>query len=551
MQLASLLKREASGAPFWAWLLGLLPWIWIIPFNQYFWDDWVISSTTDFSWHSEYWITNGAKHFANPFIYPILIRLGPWSFALVGVGLTVLGGVALREILVRAPKPLTSVSALIGPLFLVLPIFHARFSAAVFEYLLALVCLLIGWWYLLAVLGWHRWLIGLSLLMFAIGVPSLAILFPVLFAHLLWRQAPESFGVLVKVTYRNIQVLLVPAIFAIIYSRVVNTKGKYKVSIGALLEFSRGLGALLALLVLGFLVIRRLSLENRRCWNWVGGLALLAYFGLFPYFAVGYNPLSDFLPWRMREVVLDGLLFRTALTAVFLGVIAAAMLITVSRKLSRKEVISGLPTLVFVVGFGVIAVAVGPMDWESRHWLIAWPVLAVFVLALVATAQLSIQKTLVVASFAVFLASALVISSEYLVDSLKQKAIVQAVNEQLRGVFPTVSDSDSSYAVVVEISRNSNALNARYRNYRSYEWWGLIAEGMRISPSFLRVLEGGDLELQSNSTCSSPFRAIRIQPLVTTSRLDALTRMRVGIDLNAQPVELCSLAVKNGYPRDS
>lgn len=551
MQLALLLKREARGAPLWAWLLGLLPWIWIIPFNQYFWDDWVISSTTDFTWHTNYWITNGAKHFANPFIYPILIRLGPWSFALVGVGLTVLGGVALSEILVRAPKPLASVSAWAGPMFLVLPIFHARFSAAVFEYLFALVCLLIGWWCLLAVLGWQRWLLGLSLLIFAIGVPSLAVLFPVLFAHLLWRQAPESLGVLVKVAYRNIQVLLIPAIFAIVFSRVVNTKGKYKVSTGALLEFSRGLGALLILLVLGFLIIRRLGFENRRSWYWVSGLALLAYFGLFPYFAVGYNPLSDFLPWRMREEALDGLLSRIALTAVFLGVIAAAMLITVSRKLSRKEFISGLPTLVFVVGFGVIAVAVGPMDWESRHWLIAWPVLAVLVLALVATAQPSIHKTLVVASFAVFLASSLVISSEYLVDSLKQKAIIQAVDEQLRDVFPTVSDSDSSYAVVVELSRDTNMLNARYRTYRPYEWWGLIAEGLKVSPSSLRVFEGGDLELQSDSTCSSPFRAIMIQPLVTTSRLDSLTRMRVGIDLNAQPVELCSLAVKSGYPRDS
>jgi hypothetical protein len=156
----------------------------------------------------------------------------------------------------------------------------------------------------------------------------------------------------------------------------------------------------------------------------------------------------------------------------------------------------------------------------------------------------------VVTSFAVLLTSTLIISGEYLVDSLKQKAIIQTVYEELREDLATVSDSDSSYAVVVEITSQTNALNARYRTYRPNEWWGLLAEGMRVSPGLLRVLEIGDLELQSSSTCSSPYRAIMIRPLVTSSRLDALTRMRVEIDLNARPIELCSLVVKNGYPRD-
>lgn len=552
MQLASSLKREVSGAPIWAWLLGLLPWIWIVPFNQYFWDDWVFASTTDFTWHINYWITNGAKHFANPVMYPILIRLGPWSFALMGVGLLILGGRALSGILEKAPKPLSSLAAWAGPLFLVLPVFHARFSAAVFEYLVALVCLLAGWQRLLVVSSKRSWFLGVGLLIFAIGVPSLAILFPILFVHLVWRQAPRLyFGAWVKVAKHNIQILLIPALFAIVYIRIVNTKGKYGVSIGALMEFFRALGVLVTVLLVIVLLAHRWQPQNRRNWYWVSGLVLLAYLGLFPYFAVGYNPLSDFLPWRMRQEVLEGFFPKIALTVVFLGVIGAVVLMAISKKANSKEIISGFPALFFVVGFGALAIVAGPMDWESRHWLIAWPILAVLVVALVAVSQPRIHGALVVSSFAVLLTSTLIISGEYLVDSLKQKAIIQTVDDELRDVLVTVSDSDSSYAVVVELSRDTNMLNARNRTYRPYEWWGLIAEGLKVSPSSLRVLEGGDLELQSNSTCSSPFRAIRIQPLVTTSRLDALTRMRVGIDLNAQPVELCSLAVKNGYPRDS
>lgn len=520
-----------------------------MPFNQYFWDDWVFSSNTDFTWHVEYWITNGAKHFANPFIYPILIRLGPWSFALAGVGLAVLGGAALTGILARAPKPLNSVSAWAGPVFLVLPVFHARFSAAVFEYLLALVCLLVGWWCLLAVSGWRRWLFGLSLLIFAIGVPSLAILFPVLFAHLLWRQAPRSLGEWAKFSYFNIQILLIPALFAIVFTRVLDTKGKYEVSIGALLEFFRALGVLVTVLFLILLLAYRWQRQNRRSWYWVSGLALLAYFGLFPYFAVGYNPLSDFLPWRMREEVLDGLLSKIALTVVILGIIGAVVLMAVNRKVNRKEVVSSFPSLVFVVGFGALAVVVGPMDWESRHWLIIWPVLAVLTLALVTTSQPGIHKALMVTTFAVLLTSTLVISGEYLVDSLKQKGIIRAAGEQLRDVLPTVSDADDSYAVVFEIDTSMSALNARYRSYRTYEWWGLLAKGINVSPSLLRVLETADVELQNGSTCESPFRAFAIRPVVVSSRLDALTRMRVEIKLNSRLIELCSLDVKNGWPR--
>ena len=551
MQLASLLKREASGAPVWAWLLGLLPWIWIIPFNQYFWDDWITAPLTGWEDQIARW-DGGAKHYLNPVMYFVLLPIGQWAFHLLMVVGSLISAVSLSRIAAYLPFTGNAISAWVGPLFLGLPVFHSRFSAAVLEYVLAVAALLVAWAILLRPFRIWRWITSLLLVAYAIGVPSLAVLLPFAWVHISWKNSKSNSKLeLLKSAARNLHLLLVPVAYVYVFQVLLNTKSRYQPSVGALTEFFRALGALVTVLLVMILLAHRWQRQNRRSWYWVSGLALLAYFGLFPYFAVGYNPLSDFLPWRMREEVLHGLLFRIALPAVFLGVIAAAMLITVSRKLSRKEVISGLPTLVFVVGFGVIAVAVGPMDWESRHWLIAWPVLAVLVLALVATAQPSIHKTLVFASFTVFLASSLVISSEYLVDSLKQKAIIQAVDEQLRDVFPTVSDSDSSYAVVVELSRDTNMLNARYRTYRSYEWLGLIAEGLKVSPSSLRVFEGGDLELQSNSSCSSPFRAIRIQPLVTSSRFDALTRMRVGIDLNAQPVELCSLAVKDGYPRDS
>jgi hypothetical protein len=484
-------------------------------------------------------------------MYFVLLPIGQWVFHLLMVVGSLVSAVSLSRIASYLPFTSKAISVWAGPLFLSLPVFHSRFSAAVLEYVLAVAALLAAWAILLRPLRSHDWLFSLPLVAYAIGVPSLAILFPFVWVHITWENSKSNHQLeLLKSGVRNLHLLLVPAAYVYVFQVLLNTKSRYQPSVGALTEFFRALGVLVTVLLVIVLLAHRWQPQNRRNWYWVSGLVLLAYLGLFPYFAVGYNPLSDFLPWRMRQEVLEGFLPRIALTVVFLGVIGAVVLMAINRKANSKEVISGFPALFFVVGFGALAVVAGPMDWESRHWLIAWPILAVLVVALVAVSQPGIHGALVVSSFAVLLTSTLIISGEYLVDSLKQKAIIQAVDEELREDLATVSDSDSSYAVVVETTSRTNALNARYRTYRVYEWWGLLVEGMRVSPGLLRVLEIGDLELQSNSTCSSPYRAIMIQPLVTSSRLDALTRMRVEIDLNARRIELCSLVVKNGYPRD-
>jgi hypothetical protein len=543
----AVVNKSTGSAPLWAWLLGLLPWVWIIPFNQYFWDDWIFSATTNFGWHFEYWVTNGAKHWANPMIYPTLIRFGAWSFALLTVGFMVISSAALRVIVNKCPPPVNSSSRWAGPLLLVLPVFHARFSAAVFEYFVCLATLLVGW-SLLVSPRLKQQFAGIIALIFAVGVPSLAILYPVIYVHRTWLDVHRESRIVVGRILRNLYILLIPMVYSVIFSRVISTKGKYAPSIGALVEFGRALGVLLVLLSLLLVVVSRFRRQEFKNWLVVSGLAILAYFGLFPYFAVGYNPLSDFLPWRMRREILDQATARMTI-ALALLLLVGIMGVTLfgSRNGQAARMLSA--PLLFAVLFSSTTIVFGPMDWESRHWLIAWPVLTVLFLALAATVQIESFEPIVRSVFLVFLAASIAISSEYLVDSLKQKAIVAAAANELKSKALAISEKESRYVIVVDSRSTAQALNARYRSYRPYEWWGLMAQGLGLDPEFLKIMEMGDFDQQKKIACNSPYRATVVTPRVLTSRFEALTRLRVKIDLDPQPIEICSLRVSQGYPR--
>jgi hypothetical protein len=536
-------NTESQSAPLWAWLLGLLPWVWIVPFNQYFWDDWLVASTTDFDWHLKYWVTDGAKSWANPFWYPILISLGPWSFGIMASICAVVTGAALSRILTKVPGSIGIRAGWVGPILLALPVFHARFSAAVLEYLFAMTFLIVGWWRLVIAPTWRGELIGVLLLAIAIGVPSLAILYPVVFLHIVWSRAEKHGRCLwVKHGFRYLYVVVIPAAFAIIFSQFINSSRKYSASEGALTEFARGLGVLAVGLAALLLFVRWRQYQNFRNWIWVSSLSLGAYIGFFPYFAVGYNPLADFLPWRMRKQILDAAPLQITVAFFLLSALGICV-VNVSGKTSLTERVK-FPIPVFLAaGFGSVAIVLGPMDWESRHWLITWPVLAVLTLAILATTTLENPNLLLRAVFLTLLAASLLISSEYLIDSLKQRAITTAVKDELRGRVQTISDTNETLLIVIELDDSAHLLNARNRVYRSYEWRGIIAAGLGVGPETLKIVEVDDVENLKRLTCGSLYRATVIKPQVVSTRLEVITGFRVSLNLQPSHLNVCSLAV--------
>jgi hypothetical protein len=136
------------------------------------------------------------------------------------------------------------------------------------------------------------------------------------------------------------------------------------------------------------------------------------------------------------------------------------------------------------------------------------------------------------------------ISSEYLVDSLKQKELIRAVHDDLRTSAQPVNETSEVVAVVVDASMFNRVLDARFRGYASYEWKALIARGLHLSVKDLRVINKADV---GGGVCDESYRAILIHPQVENTRVNALINWRVRIKLNAEQLLVCSIDESDGW----
>jgi hypothetical protein len=258
---------------------------------------------------------------------------------------------------------------------------------------------------------------------------------------------------------------------------------------------------------------------------------------LFPYFAVGYKPLYDLQPWTMRDNFRDEFLLRLTLPLLFLSVVFVVVYLWRQHWARRKLGIFEILLFGFVTMFGAIAIGFGPMDWESRHWLVAWPALTVFALSLASRSNQVLQRSLFAAMFAVFLTSSVLISGEYFVDTLKQRALINLVEEELVNFFP--ANLTKSPLVVLKTGESTEKLNARYRSYRSYEWEGIISQGLNRSSSRI-VLRQVDVYRKSIVLkCPYPIPAVLINPEVRTSVFVALTNFKIDATFNPTNIGLC------------
>lgn len=605
------LRQLCTGVPkgpIWPWLVGLAPWIWVIPMNQYFWDDWIFQHERRFTWHFEYWITLGAKHFLNPLLFPPLLLLGAWSFHLLICAALLVGARALVRIVSMIPRFPSSSAPWVGPIFLALPVFHARFSVATIEYLLALCCLLVGWSQFLLPPTRRRTISVVVLLTYAIGVPTLTVLFPIVWLHGSFVQSAGSNRLVVlSFLKRNLFVIAIPVIFMTVFAIGLNSRGKYQIALGSIIELARAAGVLglMTLLAIWWGKLRGRTWDVNRILRYALPWVVLA--SLAPYFAVGYNPLMDYLPWRFRSEVVAGLWLwlprtffgllalgavviactdrsepksRLAVVAVFISAVVAALVhsrvglidwdsrspyiiwplvvvaamvvltIVVVRMLAGTVQAQLWKKIGLLAAVAAMCLVLGPMDWESRHWLVAWPPLAVLILAW-ATESETFSERFVRCSVVVLAATSMMISCEYFVDALKQRAIIRAAAEQVGEYAIDAADDSGELTLVIFENPAANDLNARYRWYRPYEWWGLLAAGLHVEPSRIRVFDAKDIGEFSVDDCENPQEAVAVKPSVLSGRWEALTRLRVRVDLNPNLIDVCDVSPVDGWPRSN
>jgi hypothetical protein len=544
------LTKNVFDVPIWVWLVGLLPWIWTVPMNQLFWDDWAISASAGLDAQLQFWRYQ-AKHPMNPYVYSALLPLGPWAFHLLVIAASVVMARSLQVILFATRLVEPKVAAWAGPIALSLPVVHARVSIATFEYSIAIAALLCAWALLLRHEGTLRELWAALLLIFSVGVPSLAIVFPIIWmTTILQRSSYRLSRRSLTAALRFLYVPLIPVLYSAVFQFVLNTKNKFRMSRDGLIDFNNDFLRLILVATVVLLIVRRFG-PTWFSFSWrlaVGVFA--AYVALFPYFAVGYKPLFDFMPWKMRSDVKEVAIPRLAYVGLSLLVIATLVFFVTTRGLQRR--LSGLtiPVILAAVFFGSATAVLGPMDWESRHWLIAWPALAALFTIALAGLRDHVRRPAAIATLVVFALSTSLISSEYVVDSMKQRAIIQAVRQEAEQL-QVRSTADGGYTVLVYFVNSPNKLNARFRKLRPYEWWGLIAKGLNVDPQKLKMLEPEDFDLLvRHLTCASPVSVLQVEPEITSSRMSALSRLKVDVELHGRLIQLCNTRVRFGWPRD-
>jgi hypothetical protein len=416
--------------------------------------------------------------------------------------------------------------------------------------------------------------------------------------------------VLISTSFRYSWILLIPIAFVVVFQALLNTESKYQPSLGGVSSFLRAFAALLILLGIFGLLVLKASPAIRGRYLLMSSSVLLAYAGLFPYYAVGYNPLADVLPWRMRSRVLEDLWYGlpvSFLIFLFVAVVSSVAARRLRDNSVRPAVVIGILVMIFgflyywvgkvdfdtrnwyfvwpvgavalmamtvllaawltssqrrkesqismwvvVVGasaFAACCYSIGPMDWDSRNWLVAWPLLTIVLVSSLLFVPSSLRRVAGACVFVVMLVSSAAISSEYFVDSLKQRAIIQATRRELKPQIVREPSEQGRAFIVVRDVNTPNRLNARFREYRPYEWWGLLANGLEIPARQLQLLDAADVDGLLEIDCTSPMRVLQIRPVVKSSRLEVLREWRVVIDMNPSNITLCSVDSPDGWPR--
>lgn len=532
------MSRSDDGAPRWAWFLAFLPWVWVIPFNQYFWDDWSIAAQPGLDGQLSNW-AGGAKHFLNPWIYAALLPLGAWVFHVITFAANGATAVSLARVVSESKFLDEGVRKWIGPVFLVLPVFHGRFSVATLEYSVGLAALFGAWALLLGTARIGR-LVAYPLLVFAIGVPSLALLYPLAYFHVAWSRRECSGQSLGRALLFDSPIILIPASYSLIFRFLVDDREKYQISTGALVEFLRGLVVLtLVLFAAVWILYRRYSRPQVEL-RWLSFSLFASYVGLFPYYAVGYNPLSDFLPWRYREEVVNSLGMKLLLAVLAFTAIAIFANRLALHLTKQRGMTAGWVAVLSSATFSILVYVFGPMDWESRHWLISWPFLALSFVLLPHTQRRETRWSANLAAFLVLLAGSLAISSEYLVDVLKQRSFVSQLKAEVSDDFITAIRDNNQAILIIQPTETTDSLNARFRGYRRYEWAGLVGQALQFDASRIRVLATADLtESLTEEACTDKYEAWKASPEVLSSRVDALTGFRVKTRWDLRQVSLC------------
>jgi len=518
------MKSEKS---FWtlAAITYTIAWGWSFFFaNAYFWDDWASffgkspQEPFDLGYYDE-------KHFLNPIINSVLLNFGLWAFRVVIFVLMFGAGVLAYKIVSRLGLFSLAQSRFFTLVFLLVPVNHARFSIQTFEYSFAYFFFFFGWY--LLILRKPIWRIAaLVAFLIAIGTPSLLTFMILPLINLFYLDKPRGKSQIFTWLLRNSDIFAVVVIFVWFFRTSQGDVEKYGASSYGLL-YSISLG--LAFGIFAFVMLRRRHRDSLPMRNhiFIYSAVALVWLGTVPYWIVGYDPargLPDVFQLHAGARIQAGEFFTLSMSVLKLvgGIVFFLVVLFAIKKKSRHS--SLIIPNIFVVLYLLNNYFVGPLDWDSRLQLL-WPLgLALVMVGLFESIPSHLyQKNSVAVIISLTLLTSL-ISAEYYVDSLKQKALIAGIQTEVKGV-------DNGVYFVRE---EQNLLNARSRTYREYEWNGIISSALDEDNISSKILSG----LDGEQSCPVSEVCLVIYPRVTSSFIGSLIRRRVDIEIGCSDLSI-------------
>jgi len=520
------MKSEKS---FWTLVTALytIAWGWSFLFaNAYFWDDWAFFFNKSPEEHAQLW-AGDEKHFLNPIVNPFLLNhfSGVWVFRLLIFVLMFGAGVFAYKIILRLNVFSKGQCQFFTLVFLLVPVNHARFSIQTFEYSFSYFFFFLGWFLLLLRKPIWR-LCALGAILIAIGTPSITIFLLLPLANLFYLDRPRSPVKILTWLIKNADIFFLVGVFVMFFKSTQGDVKKYHpVTYG--IFYSILLGVFLGIVSLLYLRLRKQkSLPIRQQVIVCSGLALV-WLGMVPYLAVGYNPFNA-LPSVFRPRVAGKLqagqyfdLSLSLLKVVAILLLAFLFLYLVNQFVRLESVV--IPNF-FIVLYLLNSYFVGPLDWDSRIQLL-WPMgLALVIVGLFESIPRHLHRKNSVAIIVLLTLLTSLISAEYYVDSLKQKALIAGIRTEVTGA------NNGVYFVREE----QNLLNARSRTYRGYEWSGIVNSALDRDSISAEIFSG----LNGEQSCPDSKVCLVIYSRVTSSFIGSLIKRRVDIQIECSDLSL-------------
>jgi len=496
-----------------------IAWGWSFLFaNAYFWDDWHSFFGKTPQEHAQFWGGSPKKHFLNPIINPFLLTQfsGVWIFRVLVFAMMFGAGVFVYKIISRIhffPRESCQFFTLV---FLLVPVNHARFSIQTFEYSFSVFFFFLGWYLILLRKPVWR-LCSLGAFLIAIGTPSLSVFMVLPLINLYFEDQPRSIRSFLIWLTKHIDVYILVIVSMIFYKSVDNGTSQYTTRTSGIV-YSILFGCVIFAYL--FLLLSRKQSRPIRQQTLISSAIALIWLGTIPYWIIGYNPikaLPNIFQLYAGARIHDGeyLLLMISVFKLVATIFIGFLVLYLSSKVRNIGSLITSNLLIFL--YLINTYFVGPMQWESRLQLL-WPLgLALLSLGLFEKIPIRFHRknTFALVIMLTFVTS--LISAEYYVDSLKQRALVSEIQTVLK----------NPNGKVLIVTENGYSLNARQRTYRNYEWSGIINSAIHDDRNTLKTV----VILDDDLTCTIFIRCVALHATVKSSFFQVLISRHVDIEI--------------------